>query len=160
MPACAPPHPVRLATRGGAVALAFALIIAPAGSQAAEPAATPAPSAPPAPTESKPTAPTASCEQAGSDQSVVQGRLGLLEGLGPAAFIVTVPAGLCLTGKEPPDNVSQALTVQLFSTTAEGFQDLYKMVGERVYVRGKLSGLRSYQQKAPVLMEVIEIATR
>ena len=39
-------------------------------------------------------------------------------------------------------------------------QDLYRLVGEKVYVRGKISGLKTYQQKAPLIMEVIEIATR
>lgn len=100
------------------------------------------------------------CQTAGSDQGVVQGRLGLFEGLGPAAFIVTVPGGLCLTGDAKGDNVANALSVQLFSNTAEGFQDLYRLVGEKVYVRGKLSGTKTFQQKAPVIMEVIEIATR
>ena len=101
-----------------------------------------------------------SCQQAGSDQGVVQGRLGLLEGLGPAAFIITVPGGFCLQGSEASDNVAGATTVQVFSQTAEGFQDLYRLVGEKVYVRGKLSGLKTFQQKAPVLMEVIEIASQ
>jgi hypothetical protein len=99
------------------------------------------------------------CLEAGSDQSVVQGRLGLLEGMGPAAFIVTVPAGLCLKGKEPADNIAQALSVQLYASTAEGYQDLYRMAGERVYVRGRVSGQKTFQQRAPMLMEVIEIAT-
>jgi hypothetical protein len=101
-----------------------------------------------------------SCIEAGSDQGVVEGRLGLMEGIGPAAFIVTVPGGICLTGGEPQDRIDKALSVQLFSLTAEGYQDLYRMVGEKVYVRGKLTGKRSFQQRAPILMEVIEIATR
>ncbi len=100
------------------------------------------------------------CEQAGTNDGVVQGTLGLLEGLGPAAFIVTVPGGMCLTGTQQGDNVELALTVQLYSSTADGFQDLYKLAGEKVYVRGRLSGTRSFQQKAPILMEVIDIATR
>ena len=100
------------------------------------------------------------CQLAGSDQAVVQGTLGLLEGIGPAAFIVTVPGGFCLAGPGSGDTVEQALTVQLYSSTAEGFLELYRMVGEKVYVRGKLSGGKTYQQRAPVLMEVIEIATR
>jgi hypothetical protein len=99
------------------------------------------------------------CLEAGSDQGVVQGRLGLLEGLGPAAFIVTVPGGICLKGVAKEDNVTDALSVQLFSVTADGFQDLYRMVGEKVYVRGIVSGTRTFQQKAPLIMEVIEIAT-
>jgi hypothetical protein len=70
-----------------------------------------------------------------------------------------MPGGLCLKGAAKEDNVADALSVQLFATTADGFQDLYRMVGERVYVRGILSGTRTYQQKAPVIMEVIEIAT-
>lgn len=100
------------------------------------------------------------CEVAGSDTAVVQGRLGLLEGLGPAAFIVTVPGGLCLSGANRADNVDQARSVQLYSNTPEGFQDLYRLVGENVYVRGKLSGGGTFQQKAPIIMEVLEIATR
>lgn len=100
------------------------------------------------------------CEKAESDQGVVQGTLGLLEGIGPAAFIVSVPGGMCLTGTQKADNIELALTVQLYSSTADGFQDLYKLAGEKVYVRGRLTGTRSFQQKAPVLMEVIEIATR
>ena len=99
------------------------------------------------------------CQEAGSDQGVVQGRLGLLEGIGPAAFIVTVPGGICLTGKEQRDTVAQALSVQLYSNTAEGFQDLYRLAGEKVYVRGRMSAAQTFQQKAPILMEVIEIAT-
>jgi hypothetical protein len=98
------------------------------------------------------------CQQAGSDQAVVEGRLGLLQGLGPAAFIVSVPGGLCLNGTEQSDNIAEALTVQLYANTPEGFQELYGMVGEKVYVRGKLSGQRTFQQRAPILMEVIEIA--
>ena len=93
------------------------------------------------------------CQEAGSEQGVVQGRLGLLEGLGPAAFIVTVPGGLCLKGADARDNIVEATSVQLYSGTAEGFQDLYRLVGEKVYARGKLSGLKTFQQKAPVLME-------
>ena len=100
------------------------------------------------------------CQVAGSDQGVVQGRLGLLEGLGPAAFIVTVQGPLCLQGDEAADNVPSAPTVQLYAVSADGFQELYRLVGEKVYVRGKLSGLKTYQQKAPLLMEVIEIATQ
>ena len=100
------------------------------------------------------------CQDAGSEQGVVQGTLGLLEGLGPAAFIVKVPGGLCLKGGSAADSVEQATSVQLFSNSAAGFQELYSMVGEKVYVRGKLSGLKTYQQRAPILMEVIEIATR
>lgn len=100
------------------------------------------------------------CEKAETDQGVVQGRLGLLEGLGPAAFIVTVPGGMCLTGPQKADNLDTALTVQLYSSTADGFQELYKLVGEKVYVRGRLTGTRSFQQKAPIVMEVLEIATR
>ncbi len=100
------------------------------------------------------------CQEAGSDQAVVQGRLGLLEGLGPAAFIVTVPTGLCLKGASPGDSVEKAMSVQLYATTAEGHQDLYRLVGEKVYVRGRMSGTKSFQQKAPILMEVLDIATR
>ena len=100
------------------------------------------------------------CQDAGSQDGVVQGTLGLLEGLGPAAFIVTVPGGVCVKGPNPGDTIDQALSVQLYSSTAEGYQELYRLVGEKVYVRGRMSGLRTYQQKAPVLMEVIEIATR
>ncbi len=100
------------------------------------------------------------CQRAGSDQGVVQGRLGLLEGIGPAAFILKLQGPFCLQGDEATDTVAQSQTVQLYSVSAEGFQELYRLVGEQVYVRGKLSGLKSFQQKAPVLMEVIEIATR
>jgi hypothetical protein len=100
------------------------------------------------------------CQEAGSEQGVVQGTLGLLEGLGPAAFIVKVPGGVCLKGTGAGDSVEQAMSVQLFSNSAAGFQELYSLVGEKVYVRGKLSGLKTFQQKAPILMEVIEIATR
>jgi hypothetical protein len=100
------------------------------------------------------------CQTTDTDQGVVTGTLGLLEGLGPAAFIVTVPGGMCLTGSQKGDNVEMALTVQLYSPTADGFQDLYKLAGEKVYVRGRLTGTRSFQQKAPIVMEVIEIATR
>ena len=82
------------------------------------------------------------CQEAGSEQGVVAGTLGLLEGIGPAAFIVKVPGGLCLTGSDKDDNVEQALTVQLYSASAEGFKDLYRLVGEKVYVRGKISGLK------------------
>ena len=99
------------------------------------------------------------CEVAGSDHGVVQGRLGLLQGLGPSAFIVAVPGGMCLSGPQPTDNVDRVLTVQLYSQTAEGFQELYRLVGQKVYVRGKLSAGGTFQQKAPVIMEVIEIAT-
>lgn len=100
------------------------------------------------------------CLEAGSDQSVVEGRLGLQEGLGPAAFIVVLPAGLCLTGRDAHDRIDQAHSVQLYATSADGFQELYGMVGERVYVRGRASGQRTFQQRAPILLEVIEIATR
>jgi hypothetical protein len=100
------------------------------------------------------------CEKADTEQGVVTGTLGLLEGLGPAAFIVTVPGGMCLTGTQKADNIELALTVQLYSSTSDGFKDLYKLAGEKVYVRGRLTGTRSFQQKAPILMEVIEIATR
>jgi hypothetical protein len=110
--------------------------------------------------ESGPVYAQKSCEMADTDQGVVIGRLGLLEGLGPAAFIVTVPGGMCLAGSHKGDTVEQAMSVQLYSSTAEGFQDLYKLVGEKVYVRGRLTGMRSFQQKAPIVMEVIEIATR
>ncbi len=101
---------------------------------------------------------TRTCKEAGSSQAVVQGRLGLLQGLGPAAFIVSVPGGLCLAGADQSDNITQALTVQLYANTPEGYEELYTMVGEKVYVRGKLSGQRTFQQKAPILMEVLEIA--
>ena len=100
------------------------------------------------------------CQEAGSDQGVVQGRLGLLEGMGPAAFIVTVEGPLCLKGPAIHDTVAQVASVQLYSASAEGFQDLYRLVGEKIYVRGKLSAGNTFQQRAPVLMEVIEIATR
>jgi hypothetical protein len=100
------------------------------------------------------------CEKADTEQGVVTGTLGLLEGLGPAAFIVTVPGGMCLTGTQKADNIELALTVQLYSSTSDGFKDLYKLAGEKVYVRGRLTGTRTFQQKAPILMEVIEIATR
>ncbi len=104
--------------------------------------------------------PSEACLVAGSDQSVVIGRLGLQEGFGPAAFIVTVPQGVCLSGTEVPDKIEKAFTVQLYSNTAEGFQDLYRMAGERVYVRGRASGQRTFQQRAPIIVEVIEIATK
>lgn len=100
------------------------------------------------------------CLAAGSDQSVVEGRLGLQEGLGPAAFIVILPQGVCLDGPSAQDKVEKAYSVQLFANTAEGFQDLYRMAGERVYVRGKASAARTFQQRAPILLEVIEIATK
>ena len=100
------------------------------------------------------------CLVAGSDQSVVIGRLGLQEGLGPAAFIVTVPQGVCLSGSDAMDKVERAFSVQLYANTAEGFQDLYRMAGERVYVRGRASGQRTFQQRAPIIFEVIEIATK
>lgn len=100
------------------------------------------------------------CLEAGSDLSVVEGRLGLQEGLGPAAFIIAMPGGVCLTGKDPADRIESAISVQLFSPTADGTQDLYQLVGERVYVRGRASGLRSVQQRAPIVVEVIEIATK
>jgi hypothetical protein len=135
-------NPVRV------VALAAALASAAGGAAAQSPQAAGS-------TGSKP-----ACQEAGSDQGVVQGRLGLLEGLGPAAFIVTIPAGICLEGREPADQVAMATSVQLYSNTAEGFQDLYRLAGERVYARGRLTGQRSYQQKAPIMMEVIEIATK
>ncbi len=104
--------------------------------------------------------PTAACLEAGSDQSVVLGRLGLQEGFGPAAFIVVMPQGVCLTGKDAADRVEAAYSVQLFSNSAEGFQDLYRLAGEKVYVRGRAQAARTFQQRAPILLEVIEIATR
>lgn len=108
----------------------------------------------------RPAAAQAACLIAGSDQSVVEGRLGLQEGLGPAAFIIILPQGVCLDGPSAQDKVEKAHSVQLFASTAEGFQDLYRMAGERVYVRGKASAARTFQQRAPILLEVIEIATK
>lgn len=115
---------------------------------------------PPAIAESAGQAKVKSCQEAGSDQSVIEGRLGLLEGLGPAAFIIPIPGGLCLKGVAASDNVRQALSVQLYSVSAEGMQQLYGLAGQKVVARGRLSGGSTYQQKAAVLMEVIEIVAR
>ena len=97
-----------------------------------------------------------------------QARFGLaLFPRGEGAMNQCVPTNTSLVieplppdGAETTDNVPSTPTVQLYAASAEGFQELYRLVGEKVYVRGKLSGLKTYQQKAPVLMEVLEIATR
>jgi hypothetical protein len=100
------------------------------------------------------------CLVSGSDQGVVEGRLGVMEGIGPAAFIVTVPGGICLEAGEGHPRIDGARSVQLFSRSADGYLELYRMAGERVYVRGRATGTRTFQQRAPIVMEVIEIATR
>ena len=90
---------------------------------------------------------------------MIEGRLGLLEGLGPAAFIIATPGGLCIKGEAVADNVASAQSVQLYASTADGMQRLYSLAGQKVIVRGRLNGGSTYQQKAPVVMEVIEIVT-
>ena len=100
------------------------------------------------------------CQEAGSDQGVIEGRLGLLQGLGPAAFIVPLPGGLCLKGATASDSVEQAHSVQLYAASAAGMQQLYHLAGHRVIVHGRLTAGASYQLKAPILMEVIEIVAR
>lgn len=125
---------------GGLLALAALLAAAPA---VAEPAAGPS---------------ATTCQSSGTDRGVVLGRLRLMEGLGPAAFILTIPAGICLTGSAEADALGRATTVQLYSDTADGMERLYSLVGKRVMARGRLSAGSTYQQKAPILMNVLEIA--
>ena len=91
---------------------------------------------------------------------MIEGRLGLLEGLGPAAFIIATPGGLCIEGEAVADNVASAQSVQLYASTADGMQQLYHLAGQRVIVQGRLTAGASYQLKAPVLVEVIDIVAR
>jgi hypothetical protein len=98
------------------------------------------------------------CLQSGSDQAVVEGRLALQEGLGPAAFLVMVPAGVCLDAGDGHPRLDEVRAVQVYATSAEGMQDLYRLAGEKVYVRGRPTGRRAFQQRAPIMMEVLDIA--
>jgi len=74
------------------------------------------------------------------------------------AFILTLPAPVCLAGNDDMDTVKSARTIQVFSTDDAMMQRIQGFVGRRVVVRGTAYGAHTVHHHAPIIMDVSEIA--
>jgi hypothetical protein len=75
------------------------------------------------------------------------------------AFILTLPASVCLRGEDEMDNVEGAPTIQIYGTNSSVDRSISRSVGQRVQVSGKPFGAMTVHHHAPIIMEVSRIWT-
>lgn len=75
------------------------------------------------------------------------------------AFILNLPAPICLAGSDDLDNVENANTIQVFSSDERIDEAIGSLVGRSVLVRGKAFGALTVHHHAPIIMDVSEIRT-
>lgn len=94
----------------------------------------------------------ADCETANADGAIAEGRLTVRDD----AFILQMPEGICLKGEGEFDNVDQTSELHVFGADDAVQEQLAKLVGQDVHLRGRLMGAHTQHHKAPILMEARE----
>lgn len=107
----------------------------------------------------------ARCMKAGAADEIAEGTLaqGMFQdaaGRPERAFILTLPAATCLIGDDESDEVKSALAIHLYTSTEVLQNQLQRLVGETVFVRGKPFGAMTVHHHAPIVMEISEIDSR
>jgi hypothetical protein len=105
------------------------------------------------------------CRDSGRDDEVLRGRLAVRDvtdaaGRRERAFILELPAVICLRGRDEMDLVDDARTIHVTATDAALRQGLAAAVGHPVTLRGHLSGAEAAQHHAPIVMELRAIEGR
>ena len=94
------------------------------------------------------------CVRANADGSIVEGRLVVRDD----AFILKMPHGLCLEGDDEFDQVEGTTELHVFGADDAVHGALVKLAGQDVHLRGRLMGAHTQHHKAPIIMEVVEVA--
>jgi len=96
----------------------------------------------------------AGCAVANADGAVAEGRLIVRDD----AFILKMPQGLCLEGDDEFDQVEGTTELHVFGADDAVHGALVKLAGQDVHLRGRLMGAHTQHHKAPIIMEVVEVA--
>lgn len=107
----------------------------------------------------------AQCMKAGAADEIAEGELaqGTFQdaaGRPERAFILTLPAAVCLRGDDESDDVKNALAIHLYASDDALRKDLQGLVGKTVFVRGKPFGAITVHHHAPIVMQIGEIEVR
>jgi len=105
---------------------------------------------------------SAECLKANQNGEVAEGilSLGTFEDANDRpekAYILTLPAPVCLSGADDIDKVSSADTIHVYSSDEAVAQSLKQLVGKKVKVKGNAFGAITAHHHAPIVMEISEI---
>ena len=105
---------------------------------------------------------SAECLKANKNGEVAEGilSLGTFEDAndGPEkAYILILPASVCLGGAHDIDKVSSAETIHVYSSDEAVAQSLKQLVGKKVKVKGHAFGAITVHHHAPIVTESSEI---
>jgi hypothetical protein len=104
----------------------------------------------------------ARCMKAGEADEIADGTLaqGMFQdaaGRPERAFILTLPAAICLIGEEASDDVKSANTIDVYANDDALKTKMLHLVGKTVFVRGKAFGALTMHHHAPIVMEISAI---
>jgi hypothetical protein len=105
---------------------------------------------------------SAECLKANQNGEVAEGilSLGTFEDANDRpekAYILALPAPVCLSGADDIDKVSSADTIHVYSSDEAVAQSLKQLVGKKVKVKGNAFGAITAHHHAPIVMEISEI---
>lgn len=102
------------------------------------------------------------CLTANETEQPAEGRLSLgnfKDGAGrkETAFILTVPAPVCLNAEDADERVESSQTIHVFSSDDAVHATLQGYVGKAVLVRGNPMPAMTVHHHAPIIMDITEI---
>jgi hypothetical protein len=105
---------------------------------------------------------SAECLKANQNGEVAEGilSLGTFEDANDRpekAYILALPAPVCLSGADDIDKVSSADTIHVYSSDEAVAQSLKQLVGKKVKVKGNAFRAITAHHHAPIVMEISEI---
>jgi Domain of unknown function (DUF4431) len=105
---------------------------------------------------------SAECLKANQNGEIAEGilSLGTFEDANDRpekAYILALPAPVCLSGADDIDKVSSADTIHVYSSDEAVAQSLKQLVGKKVKVKGNAFGAITAHHHAPIVMEISEI---
>ncbi len=92
------------------------------------------------------------CMPANDDTMIAEGRLIQRDD----AFILQLPAAVCVKGDSDTDNVDASTEIHVYSLDDKVQASLPGLVGKDVHVRGSMMGATTQHHKAPIVMQLIE----
>ena len=100
-----------------------------------------------------------SCDKMPADKigEIQQGRLVQRTIGGERVYLLQVPTPVCLTGRDPEDNVRGTKTIQVYSSNAAVSRSIHRFVGKDVQVTGRAFGAATQHHKAPIVMDLSDI---
>lgn len=109
-----------------------------------------------------PAAGASRCMQSDGGKQIAEGRLVIGQFKDAAdrpetAFILQLPADVCLDAKDPEYRVKRARTLHVFSSDEKVHAQIRRFVGKDVMVRGSAFSAHTAHHHAPIVMDISEI---